>query len=72
MSSEEVTAVLDGQMEWEEGLKGRVISWLAHDMHNIAPPGQSVPPVFSLKELQDQKQEDTVLSHTLCDTWVSQ
>lgn len=35
MSSEEVTAVLDGQMEWEEGSKAKVISWLAHDVQNL-------------------------------------
>lgn len=61
MSSEEVTAVLDVQMEWEEGSKGRVISWLAHDVQKLTPPGQSVLPVFSLKELQDKQQEDAVL-----------
>lgn len=65
MSSEEVTAVLDGQMEWEEGSKGRVIFWLAHDVQKLTPPGQSALPVFSLKELQDKQQEDTVLMRVI-------
>lgn len=65
MSSEEVTAVLDGQMEWEEGSKGRVISWLAHDVQKLTPPGQSALPVFSLKELQDKQQEDAVLMRVM-------
>lgn len=65
MSSEEVTAVLDGQMEWEEGSKARVISWLAHDVQNLAPPGQSALPVFSLKALQDKQQEDAVLARVI-------
>lgn len=47
MSSEEVTSVLDSQMEWEEGSKARVISWLAHDVQNPAPPGQTALPVLS-------------------------
>ena len=61
MSSEEVTAVLDGQVEWEEGSKGRAIVWLANDVHKLTPPGQSALPVFSLKELQDKQHEDAVL-----------
>lgn len=65
MSSEEVTAILDSQMEWEKGSKGRVISWLAHDVQNLAVPGQSALPVFSLKELQDKQQEDMVLARVI-------
>ncbi len=61
MSSEDVSAILDGQIEWEEGSKRRVISWLQHDVQKLIPPGQSTLPIFSLKELQDKQQEDAVL-----------
>ncbi|KAK0139547.1 Transposon Ty3-I Gag-Pol polyprotein [Merluccius polli] len=65
MSSEEVTAVLDGQIEWGEGPKGRAISWLANNVHKLVPPGESALPVFSLKELQDKQQEDMILARVI-------
>lgn len=70
MSSEEVTAVLDGQMEWEEGSKGRVIFWLAHDVQKLTPPGQSALPVFSQRAPgQATGRHCANESHTLCNTW---
>lgn len=65
MSSEEVTAVLDGQAEWEMGPKGRVISWLTQDIQKLIPPGQSALPVFTLKEHQDKQQEDATLARVI-------
>lgn len=67
MSSAIVAAVLDRQMEWEKGSKGRVISWLAHDVQNLAPLGQSALPMFSLKEFQDKQQEDSRLARVIHD-----
>ncbi|KAJ8383368.1 hypothetical protein AAFF_G00221580 [Aldrovandia affinis] len=65
MSSEEVTAVLDGQIEWEKGPNGRVISWLTHDVQKLIPPGLSALPVFSLQELQEKQQGDAVLARVI-------
>ncbi|KAJ8414524.1 hypothetical protein AAFF_G00037260 [Aldrovandia affinis] len=65
MSSEEVTAVLDGQIEWEKGPNGRVISWLIHDVQKLIPPGLSALPVFSLQELQEKQQGDAVLARVI-------
>lgn len=65
LSSEEVSAVLNGHTEWNTGTKDRVVSWLSQDVQNLVPPGQSPLPVFSLKELQDKQQEDPVLCQVL-------
>lgn len=64
-NNEEVTAVLEAHVEWEMGPKERVVSWLAHDVQQVAPPGQSPLPVFSLGELQDKQQQDGTLSRVL-------
>lgn len=62
-----MSAVLTGHVEWEDGIKQRVVYWLAQDLTQLVPPGQSALPVFSLKKLQDKQHEDTT-SPLLCST----
>uniref|UniRef100_A0A9J7ZL63 Gypsy retrotransposon integrase-like protein 1 n=1 Tax=Cyprinus carpio carpio TaxID=630221 RepID=A0A9J7ZL63_CYPCA len=65
LSSDEVSAILMNQVEWNAGPKGEVHYWLAQDVHNLVPAGQDALPVFTLKELQDKQSEDPVLSRVL-------
>lgn len=64
-SSDEVSAILINQVEWNAGPKGEVHYWLAQDVHNLVPAGQSALPVFTLRELQDKQSEDPVLARVL-------
>lgn len=65
LSDCEVSAVLVGHMEWDEGSKQRVVSWLAQDLEKLAQPGENPLPVFSLQELHDSQRNDPVLSHVI-------
>ncbi|KAL7870669.1 hypothetical protein SRHO_G00081660 [Serrasalmus rhombeus] len=38
LTSDEVSAILEGQEEWDKGAKERAISWLVHGVHQLAPP----------------------------------
>ncbi|KAI4904009.1 hypothetical protein NFI96_005422 [Prochilodus magdalenae] len=44
LTSDEVSAILEGQEEWDKGAKGRVVSWLAQDVHQLAPPARGRRP----------------------------
>ncbi|KAL6491554.1 hypothetical protein MHYP_G00018990 [Metynnis hypsauchen] len=37
LPSDEVSAILEGQEEWEKGAKERAVSWLVHNVHQLAP-----------------------------------
>jgi hypothetical protein len=65
LDTDEVKAVLEGHVEWEMGPKGRAISWLAQDVQQLIPAGQSPLPAFPIKELQDKQQQDSVISRVL-------
>uniref|UniRef100_A0A8C4SQC7 Gypsy retrotransposon integrase-like protein 1 n=1 Tax=Erpetoichthys calabaricus TaxID=27687 RepID=A0A8C4SQC7_ERPCA len=65
MTSGEVSAVLSGHMEWDQGANQRVVTWLAQDLEQLIPPGQDALPVFSLQELQDEQRRDAILSQVI-------
>lgn len=65
MMSGEVSAVLAGHVEWDQGSNQRVVTWLAQDLEKLVPPGQSALPVFSLQELQDEQRRDATLSQVI-------
>ncbi len=47
LSSDDVLALLESQMEWSAGPKDKVHHWLTQDVHNLVPAGQSALPVFT-------------------------
>lgn len=61
----EVSAVLAGHVEWDQGPKQRVVSWLAADLEQLVPPGQDSLPVFSLQELLEEQSRDATLSQVI-------
>lgn len=63
--SDEVAARLDGHAEWEIGSITRATSWLAHDIQQLGHIGQSTLPVFSIDELRDKQQQDSILCRVL-------
>ena len=65
LSDDDVSAVLTGHAEWEEGSKRRVVSWLAQDLEKLILPGHDTLPVFSLQELQDKQRNDLTLSQVI-------
>lgn len=65
LTSSEVSAVLDGHVEWEHGPRQRVVTWLAQDLENLVPAGQDTLPVFSLQELEEEQQRDVTLSQVV-------
>lgn len=65
LTDSEVSAVLAGHVEWNQGSTQRVVSWLAQDLEQLNPPDQSILPVFSLRELQDGQGSDTTLSQVI-------
>lgn len=40
MTSGEVSMVLAGHVEWDQGSKQRVVTWLVQDLEQLVPPGQ--------------------------------
>lgn len=60
-----MSAVLAGHVEWDQGFTQRAVAWLAQDLEKLVPPGQSVLPVFSLQELQDEQSSDATLSQVI-------
>uniref|UniRef100_A0A3B1JBI6 Gypsy retrotransposon integrase-like protein 1 n=1 Tax=Astyanax mexicanus TaxID=7994 RepID=A0A3B1JBI6_ASTMX len=64
LSSEEVSAIMNGQTEWSVGFKAKV-GLLSQDVLSLVAPGQSELSALSLTELQDKQQEDPVLSRVL-------
>lgn len=61
----EVSAVLAGHIEWDQGSKQRVVSWLAQGLEKLVPPGQCALPMLSLQELQDEQRGDATLSQVI-------
>lgn len=65
LTNVEVSAILDIHTEWEVGMRDRAVKWLTQDTRQLLSPGPSPLPVFSLRELQEQQQDDATLSRVL-------
>lgn len=65
LTNGEVSAALAGHVEWNQGATQRVVSWLAQDLEQLVPPGQSTLPVLSLQELQEGQRHDATLSQVI-------
>lgn len=61
MTDGEVLEVLTGQEDWDQGPKQRAVKWLAQDLEQLVPSGQSTLPVFLLQELKDKQERDDIL-----------
>lgn len=64
VAKEDVSAVLQSRVGWEDGPRFRALEVLQH-LPQLFPPGQDALPAYTVKDLCDMQSEDRTLSRVL-------